>query len=129
MYLNPEMFNAEAIEFPFVKEIPKREKSRMGKLWEHFQEVKSKVAEVGMILPQDLAAELLGVSKQRVCELIELGRLEALVLHGHRWITERSFVALAQSERKAGRPPKVPSTGQLAKFSWEQGKAVMRKAS
>lgn len=102
------MFEAEATEFPFVAAMPKREKSRMQRVWDHFQEVKATVAEKGMVVPQHLVAELLGVTRQRVGELTDQGRFEVVVIGGIRYLTERSVVAFAKDERKAGRPPKVP---------------------
>jgi len=104
------MFNAETIDFPFVKEVPTREKGRMAKVWDHFQAVKAVVAEKGMIVPQHLVAELLGVTRQRVGHLADEGRFEVVLVNGVRYLTERSVVAFAQEERKNGRPPKAVQT-------------------
>jgi len=116
------MFESEAIEFPFVDSMPKREKSRMQRVWDHFQEVKSIVAEKGMVVPQHLVAELLGVSRQRVGELTDRGRFEVVVIGGVRYLTERSVIAFAKEERKNGRPPKLPETNR------EMWDAAMRAA-
>jgi len=104
------MFKAQAIDFPFVKDVPVREKGRMAKVWDHFQALKAVVAEKGMIVPQHLVAELLGVSRQRVCVLTDEGRFEVVMVGGVRYLTERSVVEFAKEERKAGRPPKIPTT-------------------
>jgi hypothetical protein len=57
-----------------------------------------------MLVPQTFTAGLLDISKQRVAQLIDAGKLEAVEFNGTRFVTERSVVALAQSERKSGRP-------------------------
>lgn len=54
------------------------------------------------------AADALGISRRRVCQLIELGRLKA-VKHGRDWLIDRASVeALKGQERKAGRPKSKP---------------------
>jgi hypothetical protein len=50
---------------------------------------------------------VLGVSRQRVNQLIETGQLESIQFAGHHYITKESLVAYANSERKAGRPLKA----------------------
>lgn len=114
------MFKADAIEFPFVSSIPKREKTRVQRVWDHFQEVKAIVAEKGMVLPQHLVAELLGLSRQRIGHLADEGRFESVEIGGVRYLTERSVVAFASIERKAGRPPKTPSNAEL----WQGAKSA-----
>lgn len=115
------MFEAQALDFPFVATLPKTEKTRVVKLWDHFRELKHIVAEKGMIIPQHLAAELLGVSKQRVNELVDAGRFEVVMVGGVRYVTEDSVVRFAKEERKAGRPFKVPRT---AREMWKASRAA-----
>ena len=102
--------NAATIDFPFVAELPKREKSKVGKLWDQLQEMNAIVQEKGMLLQPSLCAELCGVSRQRIYELIEAGRFEMVQFGKHRLITESSVIAYARAERKAGRPLKLPET-------------------
>lgn len=99
--------NEAVLEMPFVETLPKREKSRLARLWDHFAAVREISKEHGMLVPVKLAADLAGVSHQRIAELIEDGRLVRIDLHGHRYITENSFVDWAKSERKTGRPVKL----------------------
>jgi len=89
--------------------MPKREKSKLSRIWEHFAEVKAATAKHGVLLPQHYAATLLSVSNQRVHQLVNDGRLMTVEVGGLRYVTENSMTAYAQSERKAGRPPKIPS--------------------
>jgi hypothetical protein len=64
----------------------------------------------GTVVPPVLAAKLLGISRQRVWELANDGKLERIEFEGHSFISENSIVALAKTERKAGRPFKIPET-------------------
>jgi len=108
-----------AYDFPFVEQLPKREKSRVVKLWDHFAEVRALTNQHGMLVPVQLAASLAGVSRTRIDELVGDDVLKRIELHGHPFITENSFVAWAQSERKRGRPLKDRSDGQVWKIAKE----------
>lgn len=110
MLLCRKMTEIEADEFEFVKEVPKREKSRLRKIWDHFVDIKAVVSEHGMIIPVKLAADIAGVSRQRIHQLFEQGLLERVEFHGHPFVAEKSFVAWARSERVAGRHVDLPKT-------------------
>lgn len=101
---------AATIEFPFVAALPKAERTEHQRLRDHLADIKNIIQIRGMIMPARFAASLLGVSRQRVQELVEDKTLEAVEFDGRRYITESSVVAFAQSERKAGRPLKTPQT-------------------
>jgi hypothetical protein len=98
------------LDFPFVQDLPKREKSKLANLWDHFTELRSVMAEHGALVPQSFAAELLGVSPQRINQLVTAGKLTVVPFHTGRFVTENSIVALAKSERKNGRPFKIPES-------------------
>jgi hypothetical protein len=98
------------LDFPFVQQLPKREKSRLCNLWDELRELRSLIAEHGALVPQPFAAELLGISHQRVQQLIASGKLIAVPVHTSRFVTENSIVTLAKSERKTGRPFNIPKT-------------------
>jgi hypothetical protein len=102
------MLNAQFLEFPFVAELPKREKSKLGSLWDQFGLLKGLIDEKGAMVPPVLAGKLLDVSYQRVWQLVAAGKLERVEFGGHGFITENSIVELARSERKTGRPLKLP---------------------
>lgn len=95
------------LDFPFLAELPKREKSKMANFWDRLAEMRAVSQEKGPLIPIRFAARLLGISHQRVTELMKLGRLECYEVDGHSFVPESSLVAFAKSERKAGRPPKV----------------------
>lgn len=98
------------MEFPFVAGLPKAERTEHQKLRDHLADIKAVIQNRGMIMPVRFAAALLGVSRQRVQELIEAKTLEAVEFDGRRYVTESSLVAFGQSERKAGRPCNTPKT-------------------
>jgi len=100
------MAHIKSLEFPFVNGIPKREKSRLGKLWEFFEEVQRVTAQRGTLLPFSFAAELVGVSRQRLHQLAEDGRVDFVEIHGRRLVTQSWVESFARQERKSGRPAK-----------------------
>lgn len=120
------MFEATVSEFPFVAELPKREKSKLQNLWDHFKEVQAITEKKGTIVPPVLAAELLGVSKQRVYDLIKEGRFDVVTLRGQMFITETDLLAYAQSERKAGRPAGPTTYRECVKIAVGAGVRVHR---
>jgi len=107
-------------EFPFVAELPKREKSKVAKAWEFFQELREVVRAHGAVIPLPLAAELVGVSRTRVSQLAHQGRFECVEIHGHLYLTEESVIAFAKSERVNGRHLKAMNggKGRLAAVKW-----------
>jgi len=107
------------LDFPFVAELPKRQKSRLVTLWDSWTEFKALTNEHGSLVPASLAAKLGGVCKQRIFQLCELGKLRRIDFHGHVYITEESFVSWAKSERKGGRPLNIPTT---ASDAWKLAK-------
>jgi hypothetical protein len=115
---------ARAEDFPFMAELPKREKSKLAKGWELFRELQKTVEEKGFLVPANFASEILGVSKQRVHFLIKENRLETIVIQGHNYITEDSLVEFARSERKSGRPLNIVST---PKEAMERAKNILKK--
>jgi hypothetical protein len=118
------MFEAAVTEFPFVQALPKREKSRLGRLWDHFQEVRAAVKENGALLPQHYAADLLGLSRQRVHVLVNEGKLKSIEVGGLRYVTESSLVAWAQAERDKGGRPSITVPGIRKTFSMARQSAI-----
>jgi len=121
------MHEAAVNEFPFVEQLPKREKSRVALLWEHLREMKALQERKGILVAPFMAAELLGVSKQRVAELIADGRLERVEWRGRVFITETDLLAYAQSERKAGRPCGPKNLADCVKLSLKGAQAARRE--
>lgn len=94
-------------EFPFMAGLPKREKTRLQKVMEHFREIKAISEKKGMLVPARLAARILDVSAARVNDLMKSGTLERVEVNEHPFVTEESLIEYAASERKAGRPSKL----------------------
>lgn len=123
------MFEAEVMEFPFVAAMPKREKSKLAKLWDRMQEVGRVQDRVGPIMPVAFAAGLLDISTQRCHQLMQAGQLERVEIEGHPFISQRSIVELAQAERKAGRPFKTPTRSrEMWNVAHAAAKEIVRKA-
>jgi len=121
------MHEAAVTEFDFVQSLPKREKSKLVKVWEHFKLLRLVAKQKGMLIPQHYAAEVLGVSRQRVHVLVNEGRLESVDVGGCRYVTEDTVVAYAQAERKAGRRVAAPDNSQLARFALDEARRSTRK--
>lgn len=118
------------LDFPFVQELPKRDKSRLVKLWEHLAEVRAIQAEKGEVIPQAFVADLIGVSTQRVTQFVDEGRLESVLINGRRYVTARSLEQFAQVERKNGRPFKVASSNKnLWKASLSAARGIVKDSS
>jgi hypothetical protein len=98
-------------EFAFMDGLPKREKNHRMKLLDVLTELEARAKSKGPVVPQSLAAEIIGVSRQRVGALIEAGRIEAFTLNGSRFV----FVRSLHDFLKAGpRPPGRPWPSRIA---------------
>lgn len=117
-----------SLEFPFVEGMPKRERSRLQKFWDLLGEIKQMREQHGQLIPPELAAKLIGVSQQRVDQLMGAGKLMRLEIDGRPFVGENSLVEFARSERKAGRPPKLPETKVgAAKFAFKCAKEIVEE--
>lgn len=108
---------AAAAEFPFVQDLPKREKTRRMKLMEVLEALEARTKEKGPVIPQSLAAEILGVSRARVSQLVDEGRMDSFLLNGSRFIFARSFQEFCKEDRPTGRPPKLGKIELLKKVA------------
>jgi len=114
------------LSFPFVEDLPKREKTRWQKVMELFDKAKQLTAEKGVLIPATLAAKLGDVSHQRICQLMEKGKLERVQLDGHIFVTEQSLIQWLKSPAdKGGRPPSKPKLGEVWKMSHEWAKETV----
>lgn len=118
------MFEAEALEFPWMANLPKREKSKVTVAKEVLQELTALQEKVGSIVPVILAAGILNVTRQRVMEMGENGQLKIHKAAGHLWVSADELVEFAKKERKAGRPPKLPTSNAEM---WQVAKAAGRE--
>lgn len=116
------MFEAAITEFPFVAEMPRRDKTRYEKVWDSFQRVKAITDKEGAIWPVMFVAKILGVSNERVHELMKNDRLKRVEVDGHPFVTEVSMLDYAKSERKAGRPCGPRTVKDCAKVAVRAGR-------
>lgn len=117
-----EMFEAQATEFPFMAELPKREKSRVGKALEAMREMSELQKRVGALVPAALAAKILNVSRQRFYQLVDAGTLKTVQFHGHHYITESDLVEFANSDRTPGRRKTAPTFRECMEMAREWAK-------
>lgn len=94
-------------EFPFVKTLPKREKGKLAKLWQHLEDLAAIEQRKGKLIQVSFAADLMSVHRSRVHQLIDAGKLEKVDVNGHPFVTVQSVAEYCETERKAGRPAKV----------------------
>jgi hypothetical protein len=114
-------------EFPFVETLPKREKSKLRKLWDELEDLRRVSAERGNLLPPAFVAELAGVSRQRIHELMGKGILERVEVNGRPFVTEGSLREWMSEERRVGRPPNVATTtGEQVRRSARYAAGVIR---
>lgn len=95
-------------EFPFVGELPKRERSAIRRIWDDIHEIVELQRQMGPVLPTGLAADALGVSPTRIQQFVNMGRLQAIAFKGKNFIVASSLVEFAKLEKsKGGRPCKA----------------------
>lgn len=116
-------------EFPFVADLPKREVSKLRTLWEDFKALKPIVEKRGALVTPQAACDLLGVSRQRVLELIDQGRFTPIRFHGRVLVAEDDIVAFAESERKNGRPCGPSTMAEAAKAALQAGRNHLKNSS
>jgi hypothetical protein len=104
-------------EFPFVGELPKRERSAIRRIWDDIHEVVELQRQVGPVLPVGLAADALGVSASRVCQIAAAGRLEQVAMNGKNFIVAASLLEFAKLEKSKGGRPCKAAEGDFEKAS------------
>lgn len=92
------------LEMPFMATLPKREKRAVMDAWGELAEFCEMIKQDGAAIPVTFAARVLNVSRQRVYELINEGRIRTVELGGHVFVVADSLVEWGRTERKAGRP-------------------------
>lgn len=117
------MFDTVASEFPFVEALPKREKSKLVKLWDRVFEFGRISGREGGLVTVMVAARLLGLSRTRIDQLVAAGRLRVVPFEGHVFISCFSIEEYAKQEKsKGGRPRISPSE------AWEMSIDSSRQA-
>jgi len=71
----------------------------------------------GGLLPFATAAKLLGVSKQRVNELVTEGTFKPVEFAGKKWLSANQIEEFIKLKREPGRPWNKPSVKEMWKIS------------
>ena len=71
----------------------------------------------GGLLPFATAAKLLGVSKQRVNELVAEGTFKPVEFAGKKWLSANQIEEFIKLKREPGRPWNKPSVKEMWKIS------------
>jgi len=121
------MTESEAYEFPFMAALPKREQRKVATAWEDFVALRREAQEKGIPLPVTFAARVLNVSRQRVYELIEAGRLQTVCVGDHTFVTSDSVEAYQRSDRSPGRRAKLSDVGAVVKAGWRYGQDLVNE--
>jgi hypothetical protein len=79
--------------------------------------------EIGGIVPQTLAAVALGISTQRVHQLLHTGQLEPVLVCETPYVSMRSLAQFVNGDRKNGRPIKGSklTAWETFKVGWSLG--------
>jgi len=100
------MFEATISEFPFVGELPKRDKSKLQEVWDElaeFHEVSKR--EHGLVSVQH-AMKCLNVSRSSIDDLVRRCKLTRFEFGGHVVISVKSLKQWANAERSVGGRPR-----------------------
>ena len=121
------MFEAEALDLPFMATMPKREKTKLVRVWELVKEMAALSKTEGQLIPLMMAAKCLGVSRSTIDDLVRMERLKRFDIDGHVFISANSIEECAKVERKVGRPFKVPTNSELWKSSKDSAREMVSK--
>jgi hypothetical protein len=80
----------------------------------------------GGLLPQSFVATILGVSRQRVHQLVEEGTFSHWTFYGMKWLSQEEVFSFARLNRQKGENQYKPSTKELWKDAREMSKEYVR---
>ena|SRR5208282_5425344 len=81
----------------------------------------------GGLVPQSVVPTILGVSRQRVHQLVEEGTFSYWTFYGMKWLSQDEVISFAKLNRQAGENQYKPSRKQMWKDARETGAEFMRK--
>ena len=81
----------------------------------------------GGLMPFATAAKFLGVSRQRVNELVAEGTLKPVEFAGRKWLSANQIEEFIKLDREAGRPWHKPSVKEMWKMSREGGRDQVKE--
>jgi uncharacterized protein YkwD len=80
----------------------------------------------GGLVPVSVVSTILGVTRQRVHQLVEEGTFSHWTFYGKKWVSQDEVVAFAKLNRQAGENQFRPSVKELWKASKEHGKEFVK---
>jgi hypothetical protein len=80
----------------------------------------------GGLVPMSAVATILGVSRQRVHQLVDEGTFKFWTFYGMKWLSQEEVVSFAKLNRPKGENQYSPSTKQIWKESREMGKEIVQ---
>jgi hypothetical protein len=80
----------------------------------------------GGLVPMSAVATILGVSRQRVHQLVDEGTFKHCTFYGMKWLSQEEVVSFAKLNRHKGENQYTPSTKQLWKESRDMGKKFVQ---
>jgi len=95
-------------------------------LLEDVREFKRIVKLQGGLVPQSAVPTVLGLSRQRVHQLVSEGTLSHWTFYGMNWLSQDEVVSFAKLNRQQGENQYRPSTKQMWKASRESSKDFMK---
>lgn len=116
------------MEFPFA--VAHKQPGKLAILRAAVKEIEATVEKHGELLPASSVAALLGMSRSRIYQLIDEGKVETVELFGNTLVVIASVEAWMESEAKVGRPVKLDhlkERGGCLKAAWAAGKAAVKK--
>ena len=117
------MNNTQALDDLSLSESPgSKPKMSLKGVIQFLREYRKTLNREGGLLPMTTAAALLGVSKQRVHELIREGTLTPVEACGKKWLSANQVEEFLKLHREPGRPWKKPSVKEMWRMSRDGGK-------
>jgi hypothetical protein len=80
----------------------------------------------GGMLPISAVAVVLGLSRQRVHQLIDEGTFSVFEFYGMKWLLAKEVIPFSKLNRRAGENQFRPSVKEMWKVSHEAGKEFMK---
>jgi hypothetical protein len=80
----------------------------------------------GGLVPQSVGATALGVSRQRIHQLVTEGTLSHWTFYGMKWLSENELVSFAKLHRGEGENQYRPSAKEMWKAAREGGKEFVK---
>jgi ATP-dependent exoDNAse (exonuclease V) alpha subunit len=96
-----------AREFPFMDEVPKRQRVKIVDVWDEIAGAIAYTSEHGALMPVSRAAKALNVGRTRIDQLVSAKKLVRIDVYDRVFVTVKSVREHAEAPRVKGRPKKA----------------------